>query len=155
MADIRPAAAADLVAVQTIVDGAYAHYIPRMGRKPGPMLDDYAALIASGQVHVLADGAEIVGLVVLTPESSALLIDNVAVAPSAQGRGYGRMLMDFADEAARSAGYAMIRLYANEAMVENIALYQRLGFVITHRAEENGFRRVYLSKSLGPAPDAK
>ena len=33
-------------------------------------------------------------------------------------------------------------------MTENIALYSRIGYVETHRAEENGLRRVYMSKRL-------
>ena len=49
---LRPATREDLVAVHEIVQAAYTHYIVRIGRKPGPMLDDYAALIGEGQVHV-------------------------------------------------------------------------------------------------------
>jgi hypothetical protein len=33
-------------------------------------------------------------------------------------------------------------------MEENIAMYQRLGFDETHRAEEAGYRRVFFEKSL-------
>jgi hypothetical protein len=33
-------------------------------------------------------------------------------------------------------------------MTENVALYGRLGFVETHRREEQGFRRVYMAKLL-------
>ena len=33
-------------------------------------------------------------------------------------------------------------------MTENIALYARLGYAETHRAEEKGFRRVYMAKPL-------
>jgi hypothetical protein len=42
----------------------------------------------------------------------------------------------------------MVRLYTNEAMTENIALYSRIGFMETHRAEERGLRRVYMIKTL-------
>ena len=42
---IRPADAADLPAVERIVRAAYTMYIARIGKPPGPMLDDYAALI--------------------------------------------------------------------------------------------------------------
>ena len=77
-----------------------------------------------------------------------MLLDNVAVSPEAQGRGYGRMLLKFAEDSAAEAGYDSIRLYTNEAMVENIALYARIGFIETHRAEEKGLRRVYMTKPL-------
>jgi hypothetical protein len=58
-------------------------------------------------------------------------------------------LLDFAERHALDVGYPSIRLYTNEAMSENIALYTRRGYVETHRVEENGLRRVHMSKSLG------
>jgi hypothetical protein len=42
-----------------------------------------------------------------------------------------------------------LRLYTNEAMVENLALYPRLGFRDDERRAEHGLRRVYYSKRLG------
>ena len=39
--------------MEAIVQAAYAPYVPRIGRKPGPMLDDYGARIRAKQVHVL------------------------------------------------------------------------------------------------------
>jgi ribosomal protein S18 acetylase RimI-like enzyme len=62
--------------------------------------------------------------------------------------GFGRALLEFAERAALDAGYESVRLYTNEAMVENIALYSRIGFVETHRVEESGLRRVYMVKTL-------
>jgi ribosomal protein S18 acetylase RimI-like enzyme len=138
----------DLPALTRIVDAAYTPYIARIGRKPGPMLDDYAALVAAGQVHVLERDGEVQGLVVLIPQGDSMLLDNIAVAPAGQGKGLGRCLLAFAEATAEAAGYDAITLYTNEAMVENIGLYQRGGFVETHRAEERGFRRVYMRKPL-------
>src|SRR6185312_9837699 len=45
---IRRAEPEDRAAIESIVRAAYAVYIPRIGKPPGPMLDDYAALIADG-----------------------------------------------------------------------------------------------------------
>ncbi len=147
---LRLAVAADLPRVRAIVIAAYAPYVARIGRKPGPMDDDYAALIAAGQVHLLDTAGTIEGVLVLIPEADAMLLDNVAVAPDAQGRGLGRILISHAEQVARAAGYRALRLYTHERMTENIALYGRLGFVETHRAEEKGFRRVYMTKPLAP-----
>jgi ribosomal protein S18 acetylase RimI-like enzyme len=77
-----------------------------------------------------------------------MLLDNVAVSPDAQGLGLGRKMLEFAERAAVAAGYRSIKLYTNEAMTENIGLYSRIGYVETHRAEENGLRRIYMSKPL-------
>ncbi|HJS86500.1 MAG TPA: GNAT family N-acetyltransferase [Acetobacteraceae bacterium] len=145
---IRLARPEDRPAIEEIVQGAYATYVPRIGHKPGPMLDDYAARIRAKQVHVLESEGVMLGILVLIPQERSMLLDNIAVRPDAQGLGHGRRLLEFAERAALDAGYEAIRLYTNEAMVENIALYSRIGFVATHRVEEKGLRRVYMVKSL-------
>jgi GNAT superfamily N-acetyltransferase len=145
---IRLACAADRAAIVALVHEAYAVYVPRIGLPPAPMLDDYAALIADGRVHVLEDETGVAGIVVLIPKAHAMLLDNVAVAGAAQGRGYGRTLIAFAEATARAAGYGTIRLLTNERMTENLARYPRLGYVETHRDEEDGRRRVHFAKRL-------
>jgi GNAT superfamily N-acetyltransferase len=150
MQNIRLAYPQDLPAVEAIVRAAYSRYIPLVGQKPGPMLDDYSALIAEWRVHVLVAENEVAGILVLLPDDGAMLLDNVAVHPDRHGRGYGRALIAFAERVARERGFKAIRLYTNEAMIENVDLYARLGFVETHRGEEKGFRRIYMTKALTP-----
>jgi GNAT superfamily N-acetyltransferase len=146
--DIRPARAGDVAAIGAIVDAAYAVYIPRMGKKPGPMLDDYAARVAEGVVWVAEQDGKVAGVVVLLPEDEHLLLDNVAVAPEAHGKGVGRALVAFAEAEARRRGHAEIRLYTHEKMTENIAMYPRLGYEETHRAQQAGYDRVFFRKKL-------
>lgn len=138
----------DLAAIEALVADAYRDYIPRLGRKPGPMLDDYGPRIRAGQVYVQADGPLIQALLVLINEAPVMLLDNLAVAPAFQGRGLGRALLRFAETVALQAGCSSMRLYTNEAMTENIAIYCRAGYQQTHRAQANGLRRVYMSKAL-------
>jgi len=145
---IRLATPEDLAHVEAIVQASYARYVPIIGQKPGPMGDDYSALIGNRSVYVLVDQGRILGVLVLLPEEETMLLDNVAVRPDMQGRGYGRMLVAFAERLSIERGFRAVRLYTNEAMGENIRLYERLGFVETHRAEEKGFRRVYMTKPL-------
>lgn len=145
---IRPATPADIPAIAAIVAAAYAIYIPRIGRAPGPMGDDHAAHVARSHTHVLDLEGAVGGLVVLIPERDAMLLDNIAVAPQAQGRGHGRALLAFAEAQASAQGHATLRLYTHQAMTENILLYTRLGFVETHRAVQNGFARVFMAKAL-------
>jgi len=147
--NLRLATIMDRPLVEAIVRGAYSHYVPRIGREPGPMLDDYGSLIRDGRVHVLDDDGTIRGILVLIPEEDTMLLDNVAVAPSSQGKGFGRRLLEFAEQVARQGGYRSIRLYTNEVMTENIALYARIGYLETNRGEEKGLRRVYMIKALG------
>ena len=123
---LRPATRDDLAAVQEIVRAAYTHYITRIGTEPGPMRDDYGALIGEGRVHVAERDNAVQGVLVLITQADAMLLDNVAVAPEAQGSGLGRRLLGFAEQAAIAAGYDNIKLYTNEMMTESIALYGRL-----------------------------
>ena len=145
---LRVATAQDRPAVEAVVKAAYSHYVSRIGREPGPMLDDYGALIRGGRVHVVERGGAVKGVLVLIPEPDAMLLDNVAVAPDAQGSGIGRTLLEFAEQAAINAGHNTIRLYTNEAMTENLELYSRIGYAETHRVEEKGLRRIYMAKAL-------
>ena len=146
---LRPARAADLPAVQALVARAYGHYVARIGKPPGPMLDDYAARIAEGAVQVLEEDGRLVGLLVLLPEADHLLLDNVAVDPAAQGRGHGRRLVAAAEDEARRLGLNELRLYTHELMSENVAMYERLGFAETHRGQQAGYARVFMRKRLG------
>jgi ribosomal protein S18 acetylase RimI-like enzyme len=148
---IRLATSADEPAIRNLVHAAYRHYIARMGREPGPMGDDYAARIAAGQAWVLVTAATIAGLVVIEADGETFLLDNIAVSPSCQGQGHGRVLMAFVEAQARAQGYETVRLYTHVTMTENIALYKKLGFVETGRVSEKGFDRVYMAKALSPA----
>ena len=144
---IRPARPEDADAVRRLVQDAYGHYAARMGKPPGPMLDDHVRRIADGQAWGLEGAGELAGVLVLEDaEGGALLLDNVAISPSAQGKGYGRALVGFAEAEARRRGQGEVRLYTNVLMAENLALYGRLGFRETGRVSEKGYERVYMAK---------
>jgi ribosomal protein S18 acetylase RimI-like enzyme len=145
---IRPAITEDLATVEDIVREAYESYIERIGKPPGPMLDDYAALIDAGAVDVLEFDGRVVGIIVLLDKPDHLLLDNIAMRRAFQGRGLGRRLIEFAEAEARRRGYPDLRLYTHVTMTENIALYTRLGFVETGRGKEAGYDRVFMTKCL-------
>src|SRR5574340_977145 len=65
-----------------------------MGKEPAPMLADYGALIAEGQVHVLEEGGEAVALIVIYPKDDALFIENIAVDLAAQGNGHSLVFFE-------------------------------------------------------------
>ena len=150
MADksIRPAEPGDAAAVRDLVRASYLKYVGRIGREPAPMLEDYAALIRAGEVWVLAEGGEALGVLVMRPAEDHLFVDNVAVAPGQQGRGLGRELVAFAEEKAAEHGLPEVRLYTNEKMHENLDIYARLGFEETDRRLDGGYRRVFMRKRL-------
>ncbi len=145
---IRTAQPSDAVAIKRCVEAAYQHYIARMGKPPGPMVDDYANVIEQHGAFVVEENGEIVGVLVLIQTESGMLLDNVAVHPEHQGEGLGRRLLELAESEARNQGYAYLDLYTHECMTENIEMYKRIGYVETERKSEHGYNRVYMQKAL-------
>jgi GNAT superfamily N-acetyltransferase len=145
---VRRAGASDVGALTELARAAYQIYVPRIGRPPAPMTADYAEAVSGGLTWAAVRDDVIVGLLVLVLRPDHLLLENVAVLPSAQGSGVGARLLAFAEEQARHFGREEIRLYTNEAMTENLAYYPQHGYVETHRTEQNGFRRVFFSKRI-------
>jgi N-acetylglutamate synthase-like GNAT family acetyltransferase len=146
---IRRATTADLTEIRRVIDDAYTKYIERIGRPPAPMTTDYAAALEHSRVWVLEDGDAIVGTLVTEDREDHLLLETVAVAPGAQGSGYGRLLLERAERDAVELGVTEVRLYTNEAMTENLSFYPRHGYRETGRAVQGGFRRVFFSKTVG------
>ena len=146
---IRSATVADAGAIGACVGAAYAHYVERIGKAPGPMLDDYAVVVREHDVHVAEAGAGVVGVVVLIAGDGQILLDNIAVHPGHQGSGLGRRLLAFAEDRTRALGHATLDLYTHALMHENIAWYARNGYREIRRVTEKGFDRVYLRKDLG------
>lgn len=145
---IRGAYLADLDAIIALTDAAYAKYIPRIGRKPQPMIADYRPMIDASQVWLATVMNVVVGLIVLQPQADHLLIYSIAVAPTHVGQGIGRALLVWAETETCRQGFTKLQLYTNEKMTENLALYQRIGYVEYQRAAYKGFQLVYMSKTL-------
>ena len=145
----RRARPGDAAAIAALVDRAYEKYVARIGQKPTPMRADYDAVIAAHDVWVIdtADGS-IAAVLVLIPEKNVLLLDNIAVDPAHQGKGFGKALLAFAEAEARRQGLPALRLYTNEKMTENIALYTRYGYRKTGRGTRRGLNVVYMRKTL-------
>ena len=150
MTHLRLATNADLPVIRQIAQNSFAPYVPRIGKPPAPMVQDYAPFIAKQQVTVAEDNGRVAGVVVCLIEADHLYVDAIAVDPMAQGRGIGRQLMQHAAQRARRLGLSQVRLCTNVKMTENIALYQRLGFIETGRGEQDGFERVFFRLSIGP-----
>lgn len=147
--DIRPARSDDAAAVQACAEAAYALYVERIGRKPAPMIADFATQIADGLVHVATDAEDrVTGYVVFYPRDGSMHLENVAIDPARQGTGLGRALIAFVEERARADGLSGVELYTNARMTENQKLYPRLGYQEIDRRTEDGFERIYYRKAL-------
>src|SRR5262249_16111103 len=148
---LRPADLGDAPEVAGLVKVAYRHYIERIGRPTGPMTEDYVAAIRDRQVTVAECLATIVGVIVLGRTDEGCVIDNVAVRPSHQGTGLGKLLLDFAETEARKAGFDSVYLYTHEKMTENRALYARRGYVEFEPHLDSPPFLVYMRKPLAGA----
>jgi GNAT superfamily N-acetyltransferase len=151
-APLRPATGADHGAVHRVVAAAFDKYVDRIGRRPAPMDADFTAALDDSRVWVIVDGDAPQAVLVLEYHEDHVLIDTVAVLPTAQGRGYGARLLRRAESQAGDLGLPEVRLYTNEAMSENLAYYPRQGYQETGRRSEDGYRRVYFRKQIPPAP---
>ena len=145
---LRPATEADVPRLSELVRAAYERYVERLDGPPRPMTDDYAEVVRTHEVTVAERDGEILGLVVLGVDDEGFFVDNVAVDPSHQGMGVGRALLEHAELAARRAGFDSIYLYTHERLVENLALYSRIGYVEYDRRPHGGACIAYLRKQL-------
>lgn len=148
MGAIRKAVQADLEAIENIATESYSIYVKRMNQPPAPMQEDYGKLIQNQEIYVLESADTVIGFLVLIIKEEVLFLDNIAVSPSHQGKGFGGKLMSFAEDAAKLQGFSEIHLYTNVKMVENIELYRHLGWAEYERRTVDDFDRVYMKKHL-------
>ncbi len=141
----------DLDDIERCARAAYAKYVARIGREPAPMVADFAAQIAAGQVWVATDQAGLAGYVVAYRRGDHMHLENIAVVPDRQGSGIGRALIAHVEDEAQRQGLAAVELYTNEKMTENLAYYPHLGYRETGRGVEDGFHRAFFRKALRKA----
>lgn len=145
---IRLATPDDVEIVTSLTRAAYAKWVPVIGREPLPMKADYAVAIRDHRIDLLCNGADVAALIetILRPED--LLIENVAVAPRFQKRGYGRRLLAHAEQLARQGGLSDIRLYTNAKFEANLSLYESLGYEVEREEPFLGGTTVYMLKRV-------
>ncbi len=72
--EIRCAVVQDVAAVTYCVCQAFIHYIPRIGKQPRPMLDDYQALVGQGDVWIAIQQADVLGVLVLSETDEGFVL---------------------------------------------------------------------------------
>ena len=103
--DIRTANRDDLDFVIQCANAAYALYVPRIGRKPMPMVADFAAELARDHLEILQCEGEPVGYLVSFAQKDHLFIENVALHPDHQGGGLAGQLFAQLERRARSSNW--------------------------------------------------
>jgi ribosomal protein S18 acetylase RimI-like enzyme len=145
---LRRATADDIAAVTALQQASYAKNRPILGVEPLPLIADYREIFATYEVWLAEEGGALGGVLILEPRPDDMLIWSIATAPAAQGRGAGNRLLAFAETHARARGLTCMRLYTGEPLTENIAWYQRRGYVHERTEQLPDRRLVHMVKHL-------
>ncbi|MFZ5792291.1 MAG: GNAT family N-acetyltransferase [Pseudomonadota bacterium] len=139
---LRPATAADAAAVAALLREAFAAYDGRLQPRPGALSETEAsiaaALEAGAGAVAEAEGA-IVGCVLWRPQEDGLYLGRLGVRPGWRSRGIARALVETVIAAGRQAGVKRVTLNVRIALPDNIALFERVGFLRGEARAHPGF----------------
>lgn len=97
---------------------------------------------ASTEIGLIAlDGPALAGCIFCKQEADCLYVGKLAVARAYQGKGFGRLLLSSAEDAARNRNLPALRLQTRIELVENHRTFAAWGFVETGRTAHPGFTR--------------
>jgi ribosomal protein S18 acetylase RimI-like enzyme len=145
---LRLARAGDSRQLAIIAQEAYGKYRGLVDEPPAPILLDYDDVVSSGRTHVAVEASRILGMVTIEPDDHHLILRNLAVRPSSQGRGIAKRLVSLVEDMARASGLKGVRLWTRAEMVDNISFYKSLDYTITHSEQNEKAHRVFFCKEL-------
>jgi ribosomal protein S18 acetylase RimI-like enzyme len=148
MSGLRRAQPSETEKIAAFQRAAYERNRTIMGVEPIPLQADYAKILSAYEAWLHDEADRLAGVLILQPRADDLLIWSVATAPDARRSGLGNRLLVAAEARARALGKHVIRLYTGELLVDNIAWYQRRGFVIEHTEVTSDRRIVHMKKTL-------
>jgi N-acetylglutamate synthase-like GNAT family acetyltransferase len=147
----RRATSSDASIIGEITRAAYEKWVPVIGREPKPMTANYQQAVIDHVIDLLEQEGRVVALIEVIPESSYLLIENVAVLPEWHGKGIGGLLLGHAETIARSLRLNELRLYTNTMFSSNISFYTHRGFEEFQREQHAKWGGVvHMKKSVDP-----
>ncbi|MGO4854670.1 GNAT family N-acetyltransferase [Phaeovulum sp. W22_SRMD_FR3] len=133
---------ADLPEILALIRESFAYMDARID-PPSSMhrltLDDVAQHCRAGEVWAI--GAPVQACLFLTPKGDALYLGKLAVAAAARKLGLARILVAQAETRARALGLPQLELQVRVELTENLAAFQRMGFVQVAATAHPGFDR--------------
>jgi len=132
--DLRRAEPTDAAEIVACIDAAYAPWFAAGLQLPdvsGGVEQD----IRENPVWVIKHDDRIAGCLIALAGDTAWHLMNVAVHPDFAGQGLGKHLIAACVDAAKQAGAEQLLLATHAEMPANVALYSRLGWVITEKTE--------------------
>ena len=129
-------------AILDLIRAAFAYMEGRID-PPSSMhrltLDDIARQARDGEVWCI--GQPPIACVFLTPMDNDLYIGKLAVTAERRGEGFARSLVDVAAERARELGRNALTLQTRIELVENHAVFRRMGFAPLGMTAHPGYDR--------------
>jgi ribosomal protein S18 acetylase RimI-like enzyme len=145
---IRPARSEDAAAIRDLTREAYAKWVTVIGREPLPMRADYEVAVRSHRIDLLHAGGKLIALIEMIVETDHLLIENLAVSPAFQGRGFGRKLLAHAEHVAAALEKPCLKLYTNKLFAANVELYKSAGYEVEREEPIMDGHTVYMIKPM-------
>lgn len=134
--------------IRRLVDAAYTPYVLPLSIQPSHWRGYFRRLMINRQIWVLEDRGKLIGTIGIQDGSINLYLGLVTVHPEAQGRGFGRILVEFAEAQARSRGLVRLTLDTHEHFADAIEFYRHLGFVEVGRQPAKDYVAVRMLKRL-------
>jgi len=141
---VRNANSQDLDAIMNLIRSCVSHMEEQGIHQWDEIYPDEKTIrndIEKQQLYLLEDEERVCGVIVLNEfqepqyksidwkfQGKTLVVHRLAIEPACQGKGYARMLMQFAHKLAKEEHYENIRL---DAFIRNpaaVALYEKLGY---------------------------
>ena len=99
--------------------------------------------LKQGKCFVLKKNTVTLGIMVLIPTfPESIEVINIAVSEKEQGKGYGKQLLKFAIDYAKTQKYKTIEIGTGNSSLMQLGLYQKFGFKITN-IDKDFFLRNY------------
>ena len=94
-----------------------------------PSVELVQQYLAEGHLFVFYERGEACGVGHLIPQTTTIMeVKNMAVKEEAQGRGYGKRLLQYALDFCQRQGYEKVRVGTGNSSINNLAFYQKAGF---------------------------
>lgn len=98
---------------------------------------------------VALEGTRMIGAVRARIDDGLLLIGRLAIAPDAQGKGIGTLLLAEVERRGRDAGAREAELFTGSLSEANLRLYEREGYAESQRVPgDDGTAQIFLRKAL-------
>ncbi|TDN91365.1 GNAT family N-acetyltransferase [Microbacterium sp. BK668] len=100
---------------------------------------------------VALEGTRMIGAVRARMDGALLLVGRISIAPDAQGKGIGTLLLAEVERRGREAGATQSELFTGSLSEANLRLYEREGYAESQRVPgDDGTAQVFMRKALVP-----